>query len=123
MKTGFSVAMALLLAGAAHGQQAADAVAPEAATTGVDAGFENVSQAAKDALAAKEAGQPVAAQNWMVAAANPLAVEAGAKVLEAGAVPPMRWWRFRSCWVWSSRKAAAWAAGPFWFIMMPKAAS
>lgn len=84
MKTGFSVAMALLLAGAAHGQQAADAVAPEAATTGVDAGFENVSQAAKDALAAKEAGQPVAAQNWMVAAANPLAVEAGAKVLEAG---------------------------------------
>lgn len=36
------------------------------------------------ALEAKEAGQPVEADTWMVAAANPLAVEAGADVLRAG---------------------------------------
>ena len=39
---------------------------------------------AKAALAAKAAGDSVTAENWMVAAANPLAVEAGAKVLRAG---------------------------------------
>ncbi|MEM9583807.1 MAG: gamma-glutamyltransferase [Pseudomonadota bacterium] len=49
-------------------QQAADAIAPEAATS----------------IAAKGAGEPVAAENWMVSAANPLAVQAGAKVLRGG---------------------------------------
>jgi gamma-glutamyltranspeptidase/glutathione hydrolase len=49
-------------------QEAADAIAPEAAS----------------ALASKGAGSPVEAQNWMVAAANPLAVQAGAKVLRNG---------------------------------------
>jgi gamma-glutamyltranspeptidase/glutathione hydrolase len=36
------------------------------------------------AQAAKDAGRPVEAENWMIAAAHPLAVEAGAKVLRAG---------------------------------------
>ena len=49
-------------------QDAADAVAPEAAT----------------ALEAKAAGTPVTSDNWMVAAANPLAVQAGARVLREG---------------------------------------
>ncbi len=62
---------ATLFSTAGFAQQAADAVAPEAATTA-------------EALAAKEAGQPVSADRWMIAAANPLAVEAGARVLREG---------------------------------------
>ncbi len=62
--TSFSVALALPLVA----QEAADAVAPEAAT----------------ALEAKAAGAPVTSENWMVAAANPLAVQAGARVLREG---------------------------------------
>lgn len=65
----------------AQAQEAADAVAPEAATSGQ---VQTLSQAARAALTAKEAGQVVEAQNWMVAAANPLAVEAGAEVLRNG---------------------------------------
>ncbi len=63
-------------------QQAADAVAPEEATA--QAGFVNLSEAAQAALDAKTAGVPVSAEDWMVAAANPLAVEAGAAVLADG---------------------------------------
>lgn len=63
-------------------QQATDAIAPETGTaTGA---FADMSQAVQDALAAKDAGQPVTAQDWMVVAANPLAVEAGADVLAQG---------------------------------------
>ncbi|WP_224826454.1 gamma-glutamyltransferase [Cognatishimia sp. MH4019] len=62
--TSLSVALALPLVA----QEAADAVAPEAAT----------------ALEAKAAGAPVTSDNWMVAAANPLAVQAGARVLREG---------------------------------------
>ncbi|NNF71178.1 MAG: gamma-glutamyltransferase [Rhodobacteraceae bacterium] len=64
----------------ATAQQTADTVAPEAAGAGAVA----LSDAARAALDAKAAGQPVTAQNWMVAAANPLAVEVGARVLERG---------------------------------------
>ncbi|MEJ6402033.1 gamma-glutamyltransferase [Yoonia sp. 2307UL14-13] len=63
-------------------QQATDDVAPEEATE-TDA-VTGLSEAAAAAMAAKEAGEPVTAQNWMVAAANPLAVEAGADVLASG---------------------------------------
>lgn len=49
-------------------QEAADTVAPEAAV----------------AIDAKSQGVPVTSENWMVAAANPLAVQAGAKVLQNG---------------------------------------
>ncbi len=62
---------ALFLSSAGFAQQAADTVAPEAATVA-------------EATAAKDAGQPVSADRWMVAAANPLAVEAGARVLREG---------------------------------------
>lgn len=43
-----------------------------------------VSPEIKVALDTKANGQPVTAKNWMVAAANPLAVEAGSKVLKRG---------------------------------------
>ncbi|EPX81174.1 Gamma-glutamyltranspeptidase [Litoreibacter arenae DSM 19593] len=49
-------------------QEAADAFAPEAAT----------------AQSTKDSGAPVSASKWMVAAANPLAVRAGARVLADG---------------------------------------
>jgi len=66
---------------ATHAQEAADAVAPEAATETAAAGASPAVQAALDA---KLAGKPVIAQDWMVSAANPLAVEAGARVLADG---------------------------------------
>ncbi|MHA6264841.1 gamma-glutamyltransferase [Arenibacterium sp. CAU 1754] len=80
-KTFITLIMGAVLAVPALAQQAADAVAPEAATTGA---FETLSPAAADARASKEAGRPVVSDNWMIAAANPLAVEAGADVLRAG---------------------------------------
>ena len=78
-----SIALAALLAAPLAAQQTADAVAPETETAVTDA-FAGLSPAAQDALAAKAAGQPTEAQTWMVAAANPLAVEAGADVLRTG---------------------------------------
>ncbi|MYM54265.1 gamma-glutamyltransferase [Thalassovita mangrovi] len=79
----FAIAALAVLPGLPLAQQAADAVAPEAAT-GQDAIWPGLSDAARTALRAKAAGRPVEAQDWMIAAANPLAVEAGAKVLEQG---------------------------------------
>lgn len=76
-----SCSLAMLLAPSVLAQQAADRVAPEAASSTYTQGF---SASTSEALAAKTAGQPVAAGNWMVVAANPLAVEAGAEVLAAG---------------------------------------
>ncbi len=82
MKFGLVCALVgVALAGAVAAQQAADAVAPEAsAGTGAVA----QSPAVGGALAAKAAGRPVEAGHWMVAAANPLAVEAGAAILARG---------------------------------------
>ena len=77
----FSLAT-LLTTSAAFAQQATDAVAPE--SSAVSAAFTGLSEGALASLAAKEAGVPVTAQNWMLAAANPLAVEAGAEVLRTG---------------------------------------
>jgi gamma-glutamyltranspeptidase / glutathione hydrolase len=74
-------AVAICLAGGALAQQAADTVAPEAAGAGA---FEAISAEVTAAFAAKDAGKPVLAENWMVAAANPHAVQAGANVLAAG---------------------------------------
>ncbi|MCF6432466.1 gamma-glutamyltransferase [Leisingera sp. MMG026] len=71
----------IVCAGSAAAQEAADAVAPEGATAGR---FEALSADVAAALEAKSAGLPVDAENWMVAAANPHAVEAGAAVLRAG---------------------------------------
>lgn len=75
------LALSLTIAFPALAQQAADAVAPEAATSGQ---FEAISPAVATALSLKAAGQPVTAQKWMVAAANPHAVQTGADVLRAG---------------------------------------
>ena len=80
-----SAATLLFLAGSlasAHAQQAADAVAPEAPAQ--PAAFAGLSPAAQAAQEAKAAGRPVTAQDWMIAAANPVAVEAGARILRAG---------------------------------------
>ncbi|MCB4456608.1 gamma-glutamyltransferase [Leisingera sp. McT4-56] len=73
--------LGLLAGSSALAQEAADAVAPEAATAGA---FEAISPEVAAALEAKAAGNAVEAENWMVAAANPHAVEAGAAVLRAG---------------------------------------
>ncbi|QMU56877.1 MAG: gamma-glutamyltransferase [Boseongicola sp.] len=77
-----SAALATCLLTPSFAQQAADAVSPEVAS-GLSK-FDSLSEAAQAALAAKEAGTPTVADNWMVAAANPLAVEAGAAVLRDG---------------------------------------
>ncbi|MFT7439457.1 gamma-glutamyltransferase [Sulfitobacter sp.] len=74
-------AFAVCLAGGALAQQAADSVAPEAAGGGA---FEAISSDVTASFVAKDAGKPVMAENWMVAAANPHAVKAGADVLAAG---------------------------------------
>ncbi|SHK28556.1 gamma-glutamyltranspeptidase / glutathione hydrolase [Shimia gijangensis] len=74
-----AIAMALF-ASVTLAQETADGVAPEQTTAlgGVTAGILAASQAAK------EAGQPVEAENWMVVAAHPLAVKAGGRVLAEG---------------------------------------
>ena len=77
--------LALLVACPALSQTATDTVAPEAATEAtVPDAFTGVSDAARAALDAKAAGRPTEADDWMIAAANPLAVEAGARVLRDG---------------------------------------
>ena len=74
-------ALCVVMAGTAFAQQAADAIAPEAAGTG---DFQSLSADVTAALKAKAAGKSVQADNWMVVAANPHAVKAGADVLAAG---------------------------------------
>lgn len=73
--------VSILCAGAVSAQQVADSVAPEAAGAGV---FEGLGAGYAGAMASKVQGKPVVAQNWMVAAANPHAVKAGADALAAG---------------------------------------
>ena len=67
----------------AAAQQTADSVAPEGTTAQIAFAQSNAPRV-QDALRTKTAGQPVHAKNWMIVAANPLASEAGAKVLERG---------------------------------------
>lgn len=62
-----ALTLSLLLAAPTFAQEAADAVAPEGATGLI-----------------VETSAPVTSKNWMVAAANPLAAEAGANVLRNG---------------------------------------
>ncbi|SEL74935.1 gamma-glutamyltranspeptidase / glutathione hydrolase [Roseivivax marinus] len=75
----------LALATPLAAQQAADALAPEG-TGGAESAseFGPLSDAARAALETKAEGRPVEAEDWMIAAAHPLAVEAGAEVLRAG---------------------------------------
>jgi len=74
------LATLLCMALPAGAQQAADTVAPE----GPGAGALQVPGALRAAAEAKAAGRPAVAEDWMIAAAHPLAVEAGADVLAAG---------------------------------------
>jgi len=83
-KTFLTGALLATLATPLIAQQAADAVAPETATIGPGAAGLVLSDAASAAMASRNAGEPVLADDWMVAAANPLAVEAGARVLRNG---------------------------------------
>lgn len=78
-----SCLLTLSLSGPLQAQQAADAVAPED-DTATAAAFAGLSDGAQAALTAKQAGTPTTANDWMVAAANPLAVDVGADVLRAG---------------------------------------
>ena len=73
--------LALACAGSGAAQQSTDATAPEGAAP---VGFPTLDGAALEAWTTKASGAPVSAPNWMVAAANPLAVEAGAEVLAQG---------------------------------------
>jgi gamma-glutamyltranspeptidase/glutathione hydrolase len=77
----FLSVLALILASPVIAQQATDSVAPEAA---VVSGPLATSDSAIAAYAARDAGQSVEADEWMIAAANPHAVEAGAAILRAG---------------------------------------
>src|SRR6056297_212746 len=74
------IVLAGLICGGAHAQEAADAVTPE----GQGAGIVTGSAAVMDAQEAKASGFPVDARTWMIAAANPLAAETGARVLGVG---------------------------------------
>ncbi len=65
----------------AWAQDAADALAPEAAT---ETGRAAISELSAGAQAAKDAGTPVTGRDWMVSVANPYAAEAGAQVLAEG---------------------------------------
>ncbi|MBB95682.1 MAG: gamma-glutamyltransferase [Rhodobacteraceae bacterium] len=76
-----SITLLLATGGALPAQEASDTVAPEAATA---LGGTSDHAAIDAALQAKADGRPVEAQDWMVAAANPLAVAAGARILEQG---------------------------------------
>ncbi|WP_296477711.1 gamma-glutamyltransferase [Roseinatronobacter sp.] len=64
-------------------QQTSDIIVPEPETQ-VTQDFPGLSDAGMAALDAKREGRPVEAENWMVSAAHPLAVEAGARVLREG---------------------------------------
>ena len=74
------LAIGLILAGPISAQEAIDRVPPE----GPGAGVMQVPAMLSASAEAKAAGRPVGAENWMIAAANPLAVEAGAKILARG---------------------------------------
>ncbi|WP_424991030.1 gamma-glutamyltransferase [Fluviibacterium sp. S390] len=78
--------LAVVLATPALAQQAADAITTEGTSEAKVAGWEaaGLSPAAMEALRIKAEGRPTQAADWMVAAANPLAVQAGAAVLEEG---------------------------------------
>lgn len=78
-----AAALAALVCAPLSAQTTTDTVAPETDTALTDT-FVGLSDGAQTALATKGTGAPVIADDWMVAAANPLAVDAGADVLRNG---------------------------------------
>lgn len=77
---GIVLSLALILAGPGVAQDAADRVAPE----GAGVGMVRVPASLSASAEAKAEGRAVKAEDWMIVAAHPLAVEAGAKVLARG---------------------------------------
>ena len=71
----------LLAAGPVTAQQAADAIAPEL-TTDLSAPIADPGLRASQLL--KSVGRPAHSSNWMISAAHPMAVKAGADVLREG---------------------------------------
>ena len=66
---------------AGHAQDAADSVAPEEPTA---LSAQAASEAVRLSQEAKAAGRPVEGRDWMISAANPYAVAAGARILADG---------------------------------------
>lgn len=81
--------------------QVTDAIAPESTTAVVNKKI-------------------VTAKRYMVAAANPHAVQAGYDVLKKAVLPPMHWLRCKPCSDWLSHSHPGWVAGLFWSITMPE---
>lgn len=73
--------LALMLPLPATAQQATDTIAPELTT---DLSAPATDPRLHDAQQAKRDGFPTVSENWMISAAHPLAVSAGADVLRAG---------------------------------------
>jgi gamma-glutamyltranspeptidase/glutathione hydrolase len=81
----FTLAMAGTVdPGPARAQQAADAVSPEGAVRSDEAIFGPLAPDTRAALAARAEGAPVRGEDWMIAAAHPLAAQAGARILAEG---------------------------------------
>ena len=78
-----ALAVTCMMAWPAVSQQATDTVSPEVENQATPT-FTGLSVEAQASQDAKAAGVPVAAANWMIAAANPLAVNAGARILGQG---------------------------------------
>ena len=82
----YSIVGLVLYASIAHAQTLTDKVSPESASPKFVtlADVMPLSDQASASLAKRDAGKPIMAKNWMVVAAHPLAVEAGAKILDGG---------------------------------------
>ena len=77
------IAASIFLAMSVQAQQVTDEVAPEAETA-IATKFEAISSEVATSLATKARGEPVLANDWMIAVANPHAAVAGARVLKEG---------------------------------------
>ncbi|MCF6232862.1 MAG: gamma-glutamyltransferase [Rhodobacteraceae bacterium] len=107
---------ALLAANGAFAQQAADRVAPEAATA---TDFVDLSATIAASMAAKAQGLPVQSSNWMIAVANPLAAVAGADILRAGGTAADAMVAVQSVLGLVEPQSSGLGGGRFWSGMMP----
>jgi gamma-glutamyltranspeptidase / glutathione hydrolase len=109
----------VLLTVAASAQQTSDIVVPELPTE-VGAAFPGISDAARLALQARNDGRVVEADDWMVAAAHPLAVEAGARVLRAGGTAADAMVAVQSVLGLVEPQSSGLGGGAFWSGTTPK---
>lgn len=98
--------LALLAPFALLAQEAADAVQPETTIS----------------MNAKSAGTPVESQEWMVVAANPLASQAGAKILARGGTAADAMVAVQTVLGLVEPQSSGLGAGHFWFGMTLKVA-